>query len=385
MHTNTEKAIAPWFARPPCADGNKVAIVGAGLAGLMTAFHLCESNFQVTLYDENKSLPNLPSQNPAMLLKPSLSPDLNFFDQYYTSGFLGMTEFIKKYAPSALITEGLLDIATTPKKQDKLAKILIKRSLPETLVKPGCDIAGDRPALFYPGAQIIDPAVLTAALLQQMPARLELGRRVEPETLVADFDAVIIATGRYLHLGDILPGQISITKANADCRKIPSALGFEGYATLDKKDNFIIGSTYRHTASTTVEAEDHALNLQNLYKVAPHLAESLHDQALRGFVAARFSTPDHLPIIGGLAIKKQWFIDFDRLRFGDTRPAYPSAAYHSKLYVNLAHGSKGLSSSYLASKIITALLTGLPLPVSTALWQALQPARFWLRNLKCAT
>ncbi|HDZ57718.1 MAG TPA: bifunctional tRNA (5-methylaminomethyl-2-thiouridine)(34)-methyltransferase MnmD/FAD-dependent 5-carboxymethylaminomethyl-2-thiouridine(34) oxidoreductase MnmC, partial [Pseudomonas xinjiangensis] len=62
------------------------------------------------------------------------------------------------------------------------------------------------------------------------------------------------------------------------------------------------------------------------------------------------------------------------------RPATP-ASWHPDLYVNAAHGSRGLVSCPLSGELVAAWITGEPLPLPRDLAEAVHPGRFLLRNL----
>ena len=328
--------IAPWFARPEFIAPKAIAVIGSGLAGLMNAYQLKRAGFHVEIFEAGQTLPNPQCLNPAMVLRPYASPDHNFFDQYYTPGFAGMREFLQTHVPSALIhTEA--------------------------------DLA------------VVDPHQLSQFLAQDLIIHFNQSRTWAE--LKSQFDAVIIATGIFGNMGESLPGQVSI----AQMAQPGLALHYDGgYCLGDAKGQLIFGASFRHDGSLDEREQDHQQNLANLAKAAPELARAINPTDLQAFVGMRYTTKDHLPIIGGLPIEAQWLTDYDRMRFGDRRPKYPNCPYHPGVYVNLAHGSKGLSSSFMGSKIITALLTGEPLPIGNKLWEALHPARFWLRTLKCA-
>ncbi len=364
-----KSSIAPWFARPTSPQGKRIAIIGGGLAGLMSAHHLHMLGLTVDLFDENEALPNRQCHNPAMLLKPYFSPNLNFFDQYFTAGYFGMARFIEALAPEAIIAKGIETIPITMRAQEKQQKLVLKRALPDELTHAGF---------------VINPNLLTRALLAETPLTLHPGKKVNPEHLLPHFDAILIATGHYSEMGKPTPGQVSIAKETPLSAGNIQPFTYEGYCIPDGRGHRILGSSFRRDISLEVRADDHLQNLNYLKKAAPELADAFAQQRLDAFVGMRYTTPDHLPIVGGLPLQAEWLQTYARLRFGDRRVHYPEAPYVPATFLTLAHGSKGLSSSFLASRIIGSLLTGQPLPIGISLWDAIHPARFWLRSLKCA-
>ncbi len=332
--TYTKPYISPipsWFSKPIINKIEKIAIIGAGLAGLMTAYQLQQQGFQVEVFEQTTSLPNHQCQNPAMILRPYLSPNLNFFDQYLTQGYLGMRRFIEDKIPAAIITEA----------------------------EDAC---------------VVNPEILAEFLMQGLS--IHSGKIMDPFELKTTFDHVIITTGQFLDFGKPAPGQVTILPGDV------RPLFYEGgYCIPDGKGHVLLGSSFRHDASLEVHEKDHEYNLANLSKANPPLAASLAQENREAFVGMRYTTNDHLPIIGGLPIQEAWLKAYDRLRFGDKRPFYPNCPYYEGIYVNLAHGSKGLASSFMASQILLALLSNRPLPIGIKLWDALHPARFWLRSL----
>jgi len=89
-----------------------------------------------------------------------------------------------------------------------------------------------------------------------------------------------------------------------------------------------------------------------------------------------------LPIVGPLP-DYQWLQQhYADLRHGKAVSHYESVRYLPGLWVNLAHGSKGLASAALCAQSIVSQILGEPLPVSISADQSIHPGRFWLRALK---
>ena len=55
--------------------------------------------------------------------------------------------------------------------------------------------------------------------------------------------------------------------------------------------------------------------------------------------------------------------------------------YVPGLYINTAHGSRGLSSAPLCAEMLASQICGEPPPLSSELSRALSPARFLVRDL----
>lgn len=364
----------------------------------MMAHALRDTSFQIFIFDEHSSLPNRACQNPAMVLRPYLSPDFNTLDQYYTTAFHGMRQFILEHTPQAILKQGIQFLAGTDRARVKLLQIQKRRGIR---------------ADFLEEALLINPQVLAEALLQNLKGRVKfcLGNRVgfhlnsrlcegdgqqawhiEGATPHAFFDTLILASGSVLPSPyidstslEVCGGQITRVPENALSKNMIHTLAYEGYCTPSINGQHILGATFRHGSVEGVTEADHQQNLRALAKVAPELANSFTTSPQQGWVGLRLTSRDHLPMVGPLLPKKKWLADFAHLQHGSLRHPYPPATYYPNLFASLAHGSKGLSSSWFASQVLRALLLNEPLPLSEKLWQAIHPARFWLRDLKYHT
>ncbi|MEQ8803427.1 MAG: amino acid oxidase, partial [Haliea sp.] len=73
--------------------------------------------------------------------------------------------------------------------------------------------------------------------------------------------------------------------------------------------------------------------------------------------------------------------DYARLR-DNARTDIPRAGrYLTGLYLNTAHGSRGLTSTPLAAELLASQVCAEPLPLEPELARALAPARFIIRDL----
>ena len=73
------------------------------------------------------------------------------------------------------------------------------------------------------------------------------------------------------------------------------------------------------------------------------------------------------------------------LKRGRNDKELPQRQYYPGLFVNLAHGSRGLTSTPLAAEIITAYAEKASQPIPKHVLNALDPVRFLIRKLKRKT
>ena len=110
-------------------------------------------------------------------------------------------------------------------------------------------------------------------------------------------------------------------------------------------------------------------------------AEAIDCDSLSGRVSQRCTTPDYLPIVGPVADSAAMRARFGALAKNANAAIAEPGAYCANLYVNVGHGSRGLTSTPLCADLLAAQITGAPRPLPRALIQALSPARFLLRDL----
>ena len=102
---------------------------------------------------------------------------------------------------------------------------------------------------------------------------------------------------------------------------------------------------------------------------------------LDGRVGFRCASPDYLPLVGPVPERDAFCADYAGLRKNARRPIAKSGSYLPGLYLSTAHGSRGLTSTPLASELLAAQINGEPWPVDASLYRALAPARFLVRDL----
>jgi tRNA 5-methylaminomethyl-2-thiouridine biosynthesis bifunctional protein len=91
---------------------------------------------------------------------------------------------------------------------------------------------------------------------------------------------------------------------------------------------------------------------------------------------------DHCPVVGPAVAEASFRTAFERLSHGPLAARWPAAPAMPGLFLSLAHGSRGTSTSLLAAELIADMVSGSPRCVGNGLLPALLPQRFLVRSLR---
>jgi len=247
------------------------------------------------------------------------------------------------------------------------------------------------PAWFYPGGGALSPAAYVAALLAASGATLRMNARVArvqrdgDQWRALDTDGRLLAQAPLLvlaggHEGSTLMqalapglalttqrGQLSHLDPIGRSPKLPVA-GL-GYALSDQAGGLWCGATSQDgDMDPQLREADQAQNIAQWSRLSGTEVTARHP--LVGRVAWRLSTPDRLPLVGGLPIDGQVA---DQPRFIARQPG---------LAVCTALGSRGITWAALCAQVLAAQVTGAPVPLEASLLDAIDPARFAVRALR---
>ncbi|MGB1221759.1 MAG: FAD-dependent oxidoreductase, partial [Alcanivoracaceae bacterium] len=152
-------------------------------------------------------------------------------------------------------------------------------------------------------------------------------------------------------------GQVTLVHATAASAVIDQALCHSGYWTPAIDGFHCVGASFNlHDLSPQARAEDDQANLSELRRNAGHLWQAMggDDMQLAGSrVGFRCQSPDFLPLAGALS---------------------------SRVYCNVAHGSRGISGTPLCADLIAASICGETQIADRRLRDALAPGRFRRRK-----
>ena len=404
--------IAPWCGLDHNTPAQQVFIIGAGLAGCTTAYCLAQRGIGVTLLEASPDIAQGASGNPVGLLRPHFSPNHDVFDQFYTAGFYGTKRLIRALIQDASIPHqfsGLLQLLTNTRLQKKYQLIDEKRVISDAQLQIASantihDTFGlntSHNGVFFPEAGVVCPRSLCQALIAHPKITVHTGQAVQTcrhdgsrwqintaqnQSFTASH-LVIASASDSTSLS--LCAEYPITQSTGQLTLIPEqehlpvcSLSYDGYVTPALHGWHALGASFRpHGAARTVDPQEQQENLAKLAEVLPNLANAIDLTQCQARVGVRAVTPDHLPLVGPIDDKALFSKRFLKFAKGYQRHV-PTPQPLPNAYLCSGFGAKGLASCWLSGETLASIIAGTPLPISNALYKALYPARFWLRQLQ---
>ncbi len=402
---------APWLKRSPQSrTPEKVAIIGAGVAGASTAYALASRGLAVDIYEHEPEIASQGSGNPQGALyiklpaKPTPESELHLRGIQYTQRMIEQLSLNDGY--TAKLT-GLLQVAQDEKDQIRLAQLGDSPRYPDNFLKSvsageASELAGtqlDRPGIFFPNAGWVAPRRFAKKLIRLSGATLRTNTRALSLEQTDDgwringqenYTQVVLCTAWNTELlqGEVefglkpIRGQTTwISSANQI--QLNRVICSEGYISPPLEGRYCFGSSFvPGDISTEIREQDHLHNLDLIQRMLPEFNPELSLSDLNGKAAARAGSRDYLPLIGPVCsapLMRERFSGLStnaKARFKQEAPWFPG------LYVNLGHGSKGLITCPLSAEIIAAQICNEPLPIEQDLVDILSPQRFTIRALK---
>lgn len=411
---------APWFIRPGAAQGPGAAmIIGAGLAGCCTAFALARRGWQVTVVERHGDAAQEASGNPQGILYCKLSPHQTPLSRFIQSSYACSLRLLHEVLPRGggdWDPCGVLQLAGTAKEATRLQQ-LAAAGYPQQFLhgvdaQQASQIAGigiDHPGLFFPEGGWVNPPALCKALLQHPAIILKAHsealhlRHQAGQWQALDADGQMLAQAHVTvicsaadsqkfaqttHLPvKTIRGQITHVPATEQSAQLRSVLCAEGYISPARQGEHHLGASFRFDRDDTQpSAEENQSNLGLLDSLSLSLASGLHrDQLnpanLQARAALRCTTPDYLPLVGPIVDAASFRRIYAVLGKDASKQPSEDSPWIPGLFINAAHGSRGLISCPLSGELIVALISGAALPLPADLVQAVHPSRFLLRQL----
>ena len=408
----------PWYVNTHAPRPDTIAIIGGGLAGIITAHALARRGRAVTVIERAPALATGASGNPQGMLYTKLSPQRGALHHFTLSAFMHALRFYRQRIASGDLTTdtvrfcGLAQLAYSnslrellPQLRDAFAhvpELIDFNTAAELTALTGVPV--DHPGWLFPTAgwaqplricqQLAGHPLITCAFNSNVTALEHNGEHwlIQHNNDVTNADTVVIATSHdaaQLAQTAALPlkairGQITQFPASAATAPLTSVLCHEGYLTPAIDGMHSLGATFDNfDTNTDLRESDHRRNLNSLADAIPALRAALPAQTstLPGRAALRCASPDYLPLVGPVPDHAAFISRFADLRKNARHTIDQPGVWLPGLYVNVAHGSRGLTSIPLCAELIASMLCNEPAPLPRSLTTALNPARFIVRDL----
>ncbi|CAN5176002.1 bifunctional tRNA (5-methylaminomethyl-2-thiouridine)(34)-methyltransferase MnmD/FAD-dependent 5-carboxymethylaminomethyl-2-thiouridine(34) oxidoreductase MnmC [soil metagenome] len=389
----------PIGREPLAPDAREALILGAGLAGAACAWALSQQGIACTVLDSRPGPAQASSGNPAGLFHGTLNPDDGTHARFNRAAALATERVLRELPELPGLQRGLLRLELT-RTPAQMRALIARLGLPAAYVQ-ALDAAGAaaasgldhlrHPAWFYPGGGALSPATYVSALLAASGAQLHSNTAVDRIERRGDQWQALAADGRLLGqapllvlaggheasrlLQDLAPG-LPLTTQRGQLTHLDRIEGSPhlpvaglGYALSDQAGGMWCGATSQDgDMDPRLREADQAQNIAQWARLSDTAVPAGHP--LAGRVAWRLSTPDRLPLVGGLPIDGA---GHDQPRFIARQPG---------LAVCTALGSRGITWAALCAQVLAAQVTGAPLPLEASLLDAIDPARFAVRELR---
>lgn len=400
-----------------------VAIIGAGLAGLSTAYELSQQGLKVCMLDKNSGPVQGASGQTQLAMYAKLPSEANKLFHFIIQGLNGSMRFYnrlqdktKQYGSSEFWHQtGLMQLAWNNKESIKQKSFIRNINLPKDIIqfidaksaaeKSSLDINVD--ALWFEKAGWLDPVKYADAILSNLPIDRLFSQKIsalsfdeekqnwllatENNGVALSAKHVVIANSndaKYFPQVSHLPskplrGQVTSIK-QSDLKSSKTVVCGEGYLCppIDSWHHF--GATFDLKCDEAIIKESDAeQNIKSLKAWLPNwlLDSTVESAEYHHSAGLRCTTPDYLPIVGQAPIADKMIEDFAKLRVDSNACKDKHGSYYPNMFVNIGHGSKGLFTTPLAAQIIRYHICGGLPPCLEEHRVMLSPARFIIKHL----
>ena len=402
----------PWFETPKVKTqkAKKAIIIGAGIAGCSTAHALAKRGWHVQVLEKENTIASGASGNMQGVLYAKLATELIPHSQFYLAGYLYSLNLLKTQLDKSNWDDcGVLQLAMTEKEVKRQQSFEEKNNLNDIIkrvnAQQASDIAGievSQSGLHFKNGAWVYPRAWCDSLIKHPLIQIAFQQDINKLSQHSDqwlvhsasgatynADAVVVCSAQqaksFSQLSFLptkpIAGQVSQTPASDI--KLNTVLCGGSYVTppLNGKLNF--GASYRlNSESCDVIEQEHQNNFETLNKEFPAVGSQLTKAvSLTGRASVRCTSPDYTPIVGPICDPLQFALDFSGLTKSKKWKFYKSAEFINGLYVNLGHGSRGLSSAPLCGELIAAQICQEPYPMPEELAQIINPNRFLVKRL----
>lgn len=382
--------------------GNKIAIIGAGIAGLCLADTLLQrnKNWQVSIYDMADGPGQGGSGNALGYLSPRTGNEVTPALTFYAAAWRYALAWYRQHG--VLMDRPLLFLADSARKYGRLERYLATGLVDGEMLSVDeiCQRAGTRinalGGLWLPDSGMVSPNVVCQTLYEKLAGRVAFHFNHQIDDLASvlqDHDAVILATASSLPSfkarlslpSSTYRGQIShIPNDNPDA--VMPVISGNGYiCTSDEVMCF--GATFdpidQVVFQQPVQESDHLRNLDKIKQFAPDM--SITHAAIKGRASIRAASPDRMAYCGAMPDIEHYQHHCRDMHLGQHWKDLPEGKNHDNIFVMTCLGARGFSTAPMMADMLAKSISGDPLSGQELEWlQILHPARFLVSDLRRA-
>jgi tRNA 5-methylaminomethyl-2-thiouridine biosynthesis bifunctional protein len=389
---------------------NRIAIVGAGLAGAWVAHAFAQRGIAVTVFEKDLPASGASGNSQGITYaKLSIEATPNSLIQMQSLAHLG--QWFRHFSPDHWQQSGALLLAQNDKALSHQEKLLA--ALPDTYLQmrsvsqsEASEMAGlllNHGGLFVPDAGWLNPKGCVNELLanplieaksyqhilraeHSNDATLLTIQSTNNQTEDQTFDLVVWTNGleanRFIsmHL-PLKPVRGQITQISGLVELRMPICG-DAYIAPAANGMMTCGATYTpNSDDLRPRTDDDLTNLAAANSLLQRPAWTAHD-VLSHRASIRAATPDYAPIVGQIADPSSWNERLDRLKCDASFQPPRALPYLDGQYVLAGLGSRGTLTAPITAELVVSQILGEVLPVSEAVRDALAPDRFFRRQLR---
>lgn len=402
----------PWFETPQLKipKPQKAIIIGAGIAGCSTAAALAKRGWQVELLEKDSSIANGASGNRQGVLYAKLATELIPHSQFYLAGFLYSLNLLNAQLDKQHWNDcGVLQLAMN-EKEIKRQQTFEKRNKLQSIIRSvtaqqASEIAGvevKQPGLYFKDGGWVHPKAWCEKLInhknitakfnqnivnisQEKNGWLALSQRGDQfqGNIIIVCSAEQARSFEQLNFIETKPISGQVTQVQAGDVTLDTVLCGGSYVTPTTQGKLNFGASYRlNSSSKEIIEQEHTDNINTLAEEFPGVAQQLnHTKSISGRASVRCTSPDYTPIAGPVCDAIEFARDFAELGKSKKWCFHKSAKFLEGLYVNIGHGSRGLSSAPLCAELVASQITNEPNPLPKDLSNMVNPNRFLVKAL----
>ena len=406
ISTNQNTSLRPWFSLPERIDVENVIVIGAGIAGASTAYALARRGIKVQVISDTPPA-TAASGNKQGLLYAKISA----YDTMQTRLLLQSYIYTRNLLDELLEKDywsdcGVLhlDDGEAEEKRNRQLSCQVNNLYRYINADEATNLAGiplNKGGLYWQYGAWIHPVALVKKLLSHPNIQVTDNIRITSlshqdnwqliDTNKKAYRAshVVLCCGADRILTNDCGLNMQVIRGQTDCAlatnfsgRLKIALSGKSYISPAWRGTHCFGATFiPNDDNNEIRSQDSDTNLHNLSLLHKQLRDELTIPADYTHAAVRVDAYDHLPVVGSVGDAKLMRKIYSHLAFDKKYPYTQACPYLQGLYINSAHGTRGLCTAPLCGEAVAAQILGLPHPFDNALRQALSPNRLIVHDL----